>query len=145
MTPHRSHLIDLANLGFHELGHIVLFYMGEFLMFLGGTIGQLAPQVAVGAYAVRSGRKYLALAMVAWFGQSLANISVYIGDARAQKLELIGGRHDWNYLLGRLGLLHADTLIATLVWVLGLWLVGGALVGAIVTAIRDLSRSPSAR
>jgi hypothetical protein len=146
LTPRRSHLIDLANLGFHELGHILFFYMGEFFMFLGGTIGQLAPQVAVGAYAVRSGRKYLGLAAVAWFGQSLANVSVYIGDARAQKLELLfGGRHDWNYLLGRLGLLHRDTLIATLVWALGLWLVGGALVGATVAAIRDLSRFPSAR
>jgi len=35
-----------------------------------------------------------------WVAQNLWNISVYVKDARAEELPLVGGgEHDWNYLL----------------------------------------------
>ena len=47
-----------------------------------------------------------------WVAQNLWNVSVYVRDARAEDLPLVGGgEHDWNYLLGTLGLLNQDQLI----------------------------------
>jgi hypothetical protein len=51
-----------------------------------------------------------------WVAQNLWNVSVYVADARAQLLPLVGGgEHDWNYLLGRTGWLRHDLLLARLV------------------------------
>jgi len=53
-----------------------------------------------------------------WFAQSLHNVSVYIADARAQQLPLVGGEyviHDWAYMLSRLRMLRDDRSIADLV------------------------------
>jgi hypothetical protein len=51
-------------------------------------------------------------------------IAVYVGDARSQALPLVSpfpGEivHDWNYLLGTLGLLESDAIIARLVRTMG--------------------------
>ena len=44
-----------------------------------------------------------------WVAQNLWNVAVYVQDARAEELPLVGGgEHDWSYLLGRLGLLNQD-------------------------------------
>ena len=48
-----------------------------------------------------------------WVGQNLADVAVYIADGRAMALPLLaeGLIHDWNFILGRLGLLsHAQGL-----------------------------------
>jgi hypothetical protein len=55
-----------------------------------------------------------------WVAQNLFNIAVYVGDARAQLLPLVGGGiHDWAYMLGRMGLLQSDGTIAKLLRLLG--------------------------
>jgi hypothetical protein len=44
---------------------------------------------------------------------NLAEISVYVADARAQELPLIGGgEHDWTFLLEHWGVLVRDVVIA---------------------------------
>ena len=47
-----------------------------------------------------------------WLAESLMNVAVYLGDARAQALPLVGGHtHDWHWLLAHAGLLaHCETL-----------------------------------
>jgi hypothetical protein len=60
-----------------------------------------------------------------WFGVSVAGgwealsaieLSRYVADARALELDLVSfgesATHDWNYLLGRLGLLPHDLAVA---------------------------------
>ena len=55
-----------------------------------------------------------------WVAQSLWNVSVYVKDARAQELPLVGGgEHDWAYLLGELDLLPHDQAIGHAVWLAG--------------------------
>jgi hypothetical protein len=57
-----------------------------------------------------------------WLGQNLISISVYIRDAIPMNLSLLGGdyvTHDWNYILGELGLLPQSILIADMVTILG--------------------------
>ena len=47
-----------------------------------------------------------------WFAESLMNKARYLGDAQAQLLPLVGGHiHDWNWLLGRWGVLpHCESI-----------------------------------
>ena len=54
-----------------------------------------------------------------WLGQSFLNVARYAADARAVNLPLIGGEHDWNYLLGRLDLLQYDAMAGAFFTALG--------------------------
>jgi ABC-type antimicrobial peptide transport system permease subunit len=63
---------------------------------------------------------------VCWLATNFINIAVYIGDARRQELPLVSPFgiedviHDWNYLLGKTGLLNFDAAIAWLVRLIGI-------------------------
>ncbi|MBB4634624.1 hypothetical protein [Longimicrobium terrae] len=112
-SPETFRLLDFVNLPVHETGHLVFAPFGEFMAALGGTLLQLImPLCFVVSFHRR--KDYFAAAIVlAWVAQNLWNISVYIGDARAQVLPLVGGgEHDWAYILGRLDLLEHDQAVA---------------------------------
>jgi hypothetical protein len=66
-------------------------------------------------YLLRQREPVSASVVAAWVGASLANVALYIADARAQDLALLGGEnviHDWWYLLTEWGLLDHDLTIA---------------------------------
>lgn len=110
---YRYHFIDGANLLIHEAGHMVFTPLGQTLHMLGGTFWQLAAPLAAAAYFFWQRNRYAAAAMVLWFGESLMYTAVYLGDAMAMKLPLVGGGiHDWNWLLYRVGLLGQCTTLA---------------------------------
>jgi hypothetical protein len=55
-----------------------------------------------------------------WLGQNCWNISVYVRDARAQELPLVGGgEHDWALLLDQMGWLERDQALGRAVYVVG--------------------------
>lgn len=108
------HFIDGVNLLFHEAGHLFLGFMGQTVHFLGGTIGQLFFPVACAVHFLQDGKHYEAWLMGIWFAESLMNTARYLGDAQAQMLPLVGGHiHDWNWLLGRWGVLPRCESIAS--------------------------------
>ncbi len=112
--------LDSLDLAIHEFGHPLFGIFGEFIGFLGGTLMQLLMPAAFVAYFWRRGDRHAATVASWWVAQNLWNIAVYVQDARAEELPLVGGgEHDWNYLLGRLGLLNQDQLIGGGVRVLG--------------------------
>lgn len=107
--------MDGVDLVIHEAGHMVVFFFPKFFVFMGGTLLQLAIPLICALYFARMGRDFAAQCCTVWVGQSILNISRYVADARAMILPLVGGgEHDWNYLLGTLGLLHHDRTIAGL-------------------------------
>ena len=60
------------------------------------------------------------------------NISVYVKDARAQVLPLLGGEgviHDWNYILWSLHMLNWDQVVGKLIYTAGLLVLGMSIVG----------------
>lgn len=127
-TPEIFRLIDNVDLAIHETGHILFAPFGEFMTALGGSLFQLImPTLFVGAFW-RRGDRFAAYATLWWVAQSSWNLARYIGDAQAQELPLVGGgEHDWAYLLGSLGWLSKDALIAgavrsagVLVFILGM-------------------------
>jgi hypothetical protein len=80
---------------------------------------------------------------LAWAGASAADVAVYVADAPYEALPLVGGHHDWAFILGRLGALDAALAIAA--WIRGggaLLLLGGlaaCLAGGLAPSPRDES------
>ena len=119
--------LSALTLVLHEAGHPLLGIFGsEFLMTAGGTIFQLAFPLAFFYYFFARGSKAGCFFAVFWTGYSLVNVSFYLADADVQALILItgrsgreGGLHDWNYLLGQLGLLKRCVGIARVIFFAG--------------------------
>ena len=121
--PDHYSLMDSADLPIHEAGHPLFSIFGEFIGYAGGTLMQLlVPAVFLG-YFWRRRDRHAATVMLWWIAQNLWNIARYIADARIQELPLVGGgEHDWGYLLGRMGLLRQDRVIADTVHFAGVLL-----------------------
>jgi hypothetical protein len=61
---------------------------------------------------------------------------VYIADAPYERLELIGGEHDWAFVLGELGRVEQAATIASIVRGAGVLVLGAAVVIACWAALR---------
>ncbi len=113
------HIYSGLTLGFHEMGHILFSPFGETLTIAGGSITQLAIPILVAVMLYRQGDFYGVAVGGTWLASSMANLAVYIGDARAEELPLVGfsddPEHDWNWLLDHFNALSSDTRIAALV------------------------------
>lgn len=112
--------MHLINLPFHEAGHLLCAFLGDFLRVLGGTLMQVAvPLVCLVAF-LRQAEPFGASCCLWWTGQSLIDTAPYIFDARAGRLMLLGGRtgqdnpdfHDWHNILARLDMLPCDHALA---------------------------------
>jgi hypothetical protein len=99
----RVPLLWYVDLGFHELGHLVMyvFPINEVLTAAMGSIMQCAVPLGLAAYFWFGRRDRVAACVcAAWAATNLQDASVYIADAPTQRLELIGGEHDWAFVLG---------------------------------------------
>jgi hypothetical protein len=98
-------ILDWFDLAVHEVGHMVMFFAPRMVMFLGGSIAQVAVPLALAWYFGLVRRDLAGGGFCfAWAGASAWDVSVYIADAPVQALPLIGaGEHDWAYLLGQRG------------------------------------------
>jgi hypothetical protein len=134
----RLWLFNGADLLFHEAGHLILRPLGEFAGICGGTLGQLVFPAIVTVYFLVKRDRYSAAFGFFWIGINCFQIAVYIRDARAQVLPLVGGDiHDWGYLLGRLGLLAWDHRIGDAVWCAGFTLLIYALWTGCAAAFKE--------
>ena len=131
--PEAGSFLDGIDLAIHESGHLVFGPFGEVIMFAGGTLFQLIVPATFVVYFAWRGDRHAATVPLWWIGQNFWNISVYVRDARAQELPLVGGgEHDWAFLLGRFGLLAHDQgigrgahALGTMIWLLAV--LGGVL------------------
>ncbi len=104
----RVPLLALVDLGFHELGHFVTYVLSDIVTAMMGSIAQVLVPLGLAAYFLVMRRDVLGGGVcLAWAATSAQNASVYIADAPYQQLELIGGQHDWAFVLG---LEHFDML-----------------------------------
>jgi amidase len=130
--------LHTVSIPFHEAGHILFLPLGAFMTSLGGSLAQvLVPVACMAAFLTTSPNPFGAAAMAWWAGQNLMDVALYINDARALELVLIGGRtgaevegHDWEYILSAARLLHRDQDIAWAVHSCGAAVMVGALVWA---------------
>ena len=131
-SPETFRLLDFVNLAVHETGHLVFGPFGELIGALGGTLLQLIMPLCFVVSFYRRKDRFAAAIVLAWVAQNLWNISVYVGDARAQVLPLVGGgEHDWAYILGEFGMLQHDQALARAVHLAGTLLFGYAMYQAL--------------
>ncbi len=117
------HVLDGANLVFHEAGHPIFgLLLGNRVTVYGGTMGQLVlPLAVITSFWMRRESAAAAIAAI-WFFENFWNIARYMADARAHVLPLVGnGEHDWTEIFTRWGVLNLDTTLAGFVRVAG-WL-----------------------
>ena len=114
--PDAGGLFAGVTFGVHEFGHLLFAFFGEFMTALGGSLNQLLIPVATAGLLLHY-RDYFGIAVAGtWLGSSMLDLARYIGDARAQELDLVGfgedPQHDWAYILSELHGLPYDTRIA---------------------------------
>jgi hypothetical protein len=114
------------NLVFHEAGHVLLSFMGEFITVLGGTLMQLiVPMVFTVYFLLWRQDSFAAAATFWWFGENFIDIAPYIYDANDLNLILLGGHtgkegpHDWEYILSTLGMITHSHSIGRIIWSIG--------------------------
>lgn len=116
-------VVDYINLLIHEGGHGVFSVFGKFIYTLGGTLMQIIiPGMFVVYYWINR-KTVMTQIFLVWLGESLINVSVYAADARAHKLQLLGGNkvyHDWTYLLNQMNLILYDREVGTFFYILGI-------------------------
>jgi hypothetical protein len=126
----RVPLLGLVDLGFHELGHLLTYVFPDVITAAMGSITQVAVPLGLAAYFAFARRDLVASGLcLAWAGTSARDVAVYVADAPYQRLELIGGEHDWAFVLGpqHLDALGAAGTIAVVIRVVGvLLLIAGA-------------------
>jgi hypothetical protein len=99
----RVPLVSLADLGFHELGHLLMYVLpiNETLTAAMGSIMQCAVPLGLAAYFAWWRKEPVAMvACLAWAATNFQDVSVYAADAPTQALQLLGGKHDWAHILG---------------------------------------------
>jgi len=131
------HFLDNFNLIIHEAGHPIFSILGHFMGILGGSLFQvLVPSMFV-YYFYNRAEYFSASLLLFWLGQNLINVSIYAGDAALMNLPLLGGDavdHDWNTILGELGLLNHTALIANSIYSLGVGIIILAIISSLTTS-----------
>ena len=122
MAGRQVPLLSLVDLGFHELGHLIGYLLPwELVTAAMGSAMQIAVPLGLSAYffLVRNERVSAAVCL-AWAGTSAWGVHAYVADAPYEQLSLIGGDHDWAFILHELDQMGAAAGLARLVWLFGL-------------------------
>jgi hypothetical protein len=110
-----SYFLHVVLTPFHEAGHYAIFrWFGQFIMTLGGTLGQHLMPIVLGCALLIKRRDAFGAAIFFWLlGYSVSDMGVYMYDAFDPKLMLLDGKtgadsdgHDWQNIFGDLGLLR---------------------------------------
>lgn len=107
MQGERVPVLGAADLGFHELGHLVGYVLDaalpwpEVVTAALGSVAQVGVPVGLAYYfwSRRSDRLGTAFCL-AWAATSTADVARYVADAPYERLPLLGGKHDWATILG---------------------------------------------
>jgi len=136
------HLIVLP---IHEAGHVLFLPLGRFMTVLGGSLMQLLlPLLLMASFVFAFGGSrrdnFAASLMLWWAAAAVIDLAPYIWDAYDPRLMLLGGKtgaesdgHDWQNILGDLGLIGRAHLIGRSAHTLGIvlmlaaWAWGAAL------------------
>ncbi len=132
---------------FHEAGHVVFAFLGEWMRVAGGTLGQLLMPLILGGALLRTNHDPFGAALGLWlFGVSLLDVAPYMYDALQPQLMLLSGTtgeeggHDWIYLFNSLGWLQRSQLIGNLTHKLGALVIALSLLWAAWVLLRQHAR-----
>jgi hypothetical protein len=134
-------ILHLVNLIFHEAGHLIFAFFGDFITSLGGTLMQLIiPMLCMITLFIKTNDPFGGSICFWWVGENFLDISIYMNDAERMWLPLLGGRfgysspygtHDWNYILNELGVLEYCQIFAKLIFCMGVFIMLLSIIWAI--------------
>ena len=136
-TSTEWHFIDSINLIFHEAGHTLTFFFGQFISIAGGSLFQILIPIVCCLYFYKEEQYYSGSLLLFWVGQNFINVSVYAGDAIQMQSPLLGGDgviHDWNYLLSSMNILKFTPYVADIFYFCGVVVLVLALYFSILTS-----------
>ena len=97
----RIPVVTYVNLGIHEFGHFVTYAFSDLFTALMGSVAQLAVPLALAVYFFLFRDDWMAAGLcLAWGATSALEVALYVADAPYEDLPLIGGSHDWAFILG---------------------------------------------
>lgn len=109
-------LIHSLDLLFHEAGHFIFRFFGEFMMILGGSLLQIIMPALIAWSCIKFNQKLGAQLALFWLGQNFVDVSIYAADAQDRALPLLGGlgpeSHDWYNILTMTGMLEHTPVVA---------------------------------
>ncbi|HEV2112075.1 MAG TPA: zinc ribbon domain-containing protein [Gammaproteobacteria bacterium] len=127
------HNVDLP---IHEFGHLLFRPLGEWMMYLGGSLFQcLLPAILGVIFIWRQRDPFAACFCLWWTGENVVDVAPYIYDAKLMALPLTGEwndevaelhaqRHDWHNILEPLGAVNSAPHIGMLAHGLGAGIMG---------------------
>jgi hypothetical protein len=140
----RVPLLGLVDLGFHELGHLVTSWLPAIVTAAMGSGTQLLVPIGLAAYFLLARGDLTGGGLcLAWAATSAYDVSVYVADAPYERLELIGGEHDWAFVLGELDAIESAGTIAAGIKVLGVLLLLGGLACCLVGWLGSRTSGPA--
>lgn len=138
-------VLALVNLGFHEVGHLVTYPLPDLATAVMGSVVQVSVPMGIAAYFWWRREDLLGTGLcLAWAGAAAQEVGVYVADAPFQRLQLIGGEHDWAFVLGRLDALEASEELAGAILALAWILVLAAVASCVVGMVRSRRPPPPA-
>jgi len=119
-------ILALVDLGFHELGHMVTYWLPDMVTAVMGSVAQVAVPTGLAIYFYVRDDLASTSFLTAWAGSSLRNVAVYMADAPFERLQLIGGDHDWAAIFHELDKMEWAVPVAGLVGFFGLLIIMAA-------------------
>jgi len=106
--------IQNVNLIFHEAGHVLFIFFGNFIATLGGSLLEVLIPLSVVAHFAYKRQTFSAACTCWWISTALLSVSIYASDAQERVLPLITNdisTHDWYNLLTSLNILKYDDFV----------------------------------
>lgn len=141
----RVPLLGWIDLAIHEAGHVATYLLPDLATAMAGSVAQVLVPVLIAAHFCWRREPLSALLCLAWAGASARDVSVYIADAPVERLQLIGGMHDWAFALGPEGFAAMDRAgaVAATVSGVGFGMVAVAVAGCLVVPFRSAAAPAS--
>ena len=138
--------MDMVDLFIHEAGHFFFSLFGQVIYFMGGSLFQVILPIVFLIVFARTSIRSMSFSLF-WIGESMVNVSIYIGDAQWKRLPLISrhATHDWNWLCVHLNLLDYAESIASVVNIIGILTCIAALGIGIYCIAKDMREIQTSR
>jgi hypothetical protein len=97
----RIPILTYVNLGVHELGHFLTYPFSDLVTALMGSVAQVGVPLGLAGYFLFIRGDWTAAGLcLGWAATSAIEVEIYVADAPTRELQLIGGSHDWAFILG---------------------------------------------
>jgi hypothetical protein len=112
----RVPVLAYVDFGIHELGHLLTYVFGDLVTAMAGSFFQVAVPFGLAVYFFGFQADLAAAGfLLGWAGTSAYDAARYVADAPYERLELIGGEHDWAFTLTELNQVHNAGTFATVI------------------------------